>query len=83
MTAPRPASEAPFPYGWQGAVCYFELGDDGVPLQARVRDDLRDMVRRALVDEVRIFAAWPGAYRTDLFVIDEPKRLADAIGLDA
>lgn len=76
------ASEAPFPYGWPGGVCYLVLVD-GAPQQIRGRDGLRAAVTDALVGEVTIYAAWPGQFRTDLFVIDRPELLAEAIGVEA
>lgn len=81
MDAPRSAKQSDFPYGHAGGrVCYFEM-HDGALAQARYRDDLRGAVRRALAGESAIFAAWPGTYRTDLFVIDDLPALAEQIGL--
>lgn len=76
----RLASEAPFPYGWPGRVCYFVL-IDGLPTQINGRHDLRQAVSAALGGNERIYATWPGQFRSDLFLIDEPARLAEAIGL--
>jgi hypothetical protein len=75
----RLASEAPFPYGWPGKVCYFTL--DPLLTSVRDRDGMRAAVRAALAGDVEIYAAWPGQYRTDLFHIDQPQRLAEAIGV--
>jgi hypothetical protein len=78
----RSASEAPFPYGWPGKVCYFALDPLNFALTSvRDRDGMRAAVRAALAGDVEIFAAWPGQYRTDLFHIDQPQRLAEAIGV--
>ena len=74
------ASEAPFPYGWPGRVCYIECRGDELPEQIRSRDTFRDAVARALRGESTLLAAWPGQYRTDLFYIDKPELLAEAIG---
>jgi hypothetical protein len=80
MMPPRPASEAPFPYGHAGgSVCYMELGPDGLR-QCRTRGDLRDAVKRAQAGESEIMAVWPGQYRSDLFIIDDLAALAKAIG---
>ena len=74
----RRASEAPFPYGYPGAVCYLELRD-GLLTQIRDRAGIREAVRRAQREESEIFAAWPGEYRTDLFIIDDLDKLAEAV----
>jgi hypothetical protein len=74
----RPRSAAAvegFPYGWPGLVCYF----DAEHRQAHTRDDLRGMVSRALAGQTTIYAVWPGEYRSDLFVIDDPAKLHEAI----
>ena len=75
------ASDHPFPYGWPGRVCYFRL-DLGVPVQLRTRDEFRQAVSNALVGDACIYATWPGQHRTDLFWIDAPERLAEAIGVE-
>jgi hypothetical protein len=77
VTAPRPASESPFPYASR-AVCYFHVVN-GVPEQVSGKTALRE----ALADGLRLFAAWPGQWRTDLFVIDRPELLAEAISTEA
>lgn len=79
MTA-RLASESPFPYGWPGRVCYFTVDAAFTPRQIRTRDELRQALDFALTDSVLIYATWPGQHRTDLFAIDRPELLADAIG---
>lgn len=70
----RLASEAPFPYG-SAHVCYFRLVD-GLPEQVKGRPALREAVGRG----DRLFAVWPGEYRSDLFEIDDADLLAAAIG---
>lgn len=77
------ASEAPFPYGWPGWICYFVMTDEGSLTQLKTRPDFRQAVSDALSGGAPIFAAWPGQYRTDLFLIDEPHWLAVAIGVAA
>jgi hypothetical protein len=75
------ASEAPFPYGWPGHVLYMEQHRAELVSQLQTRDQLRGAVLRALAGDSHLLAAWPGQYRTDLFVIDKPELLAEAIGL--
>lgn len=70
----RPASESPFPYG-SASICYFTV-TDGVPEQVKGRPALRG----AIANGCELYAAWPGQFRTDLFVIDKPALLRDAIG---
>lgn len=77
----RNASKTSFPYGWPGRVSYFTVGGDGLPAQIRTRDEMRQAVAEALAGGRFIFAAWPGEFRTDLFLIDLPALLAEAIGL--
>ncbi len=79
MSAPRPASESPFPYGWPGKVAYFYVTVAWEPRQIRTRDEMRAALDAALDDEVLLYATWPGQHRTDLFVIDQPQLLAKAI----
>ena len=77
----RLATEADyFPYGWPGkTVCYIHIADDGVVRQFRYRDDLRSFLANPTG---RLFAAWPGEWRTDLFLID-PAVMAEAIEVNA
>lgn len=82
------ASEAPFPYGYgDGSVCYFTLrlvDEIQVPIQLpRFRATFRLAVEDAIKYGTTIYAVWPGQYRSDLFVIDKPELLAEAIGLVA
>lgn len=82
MSSARKASEAPFPYGWPGRISYFIVGLDSV-YQLTTRDEMRETVMEALAGDVEIFAAWPGQYRTDVFWIDRPELLAEAIQVAA
>lgn len=69
-----------FPYGYPGLICYFELRD-GALSQLRDRASLREATVRAHRVESTLFAAWPGAYRTDVFHIDNPALLAPHINV--
>lgn len=77
----RPASAAPFPYGYPGIVCYLEQSGTAIS-QMHTRGDLRDAVRRAHAGESRLLAVWPGQYRSDAFVIDDLAALAEEIKVD-
>lgn len=80
MSEPRKASEAPFPYGYPGMVCYIEQTIDGGALrQCSGRGEIRQAVRRARLGESRLFAVWPGQYSSDLFEIDELEHLAEKV----
>lgn len=70
----KAASGTPFPYASR-RVCYFRLFD-GLPVQVSGKVELRAAVNNG----EQLFAAWPGEWRTDLFVIDDPAELLDAIG---
>lgn len=80
MTDIRLASDNRFPYDWPGHVCYLELRDDQIEW-LKTRDETRAAVTRACTGESVIYAAWPGQWKTDLFVIDDPQQLADALGM--
>jgi len=71
----------PFPYGFPGKVCYIEQAGETFN-QIGPRDEMRAAVRRALAGSCRIFAVWPGNYRSDLFLIDDIPALASATGVE-
>lgn len=77
----RLASDAPFPYGYPGRVCYLEQSGENV-VQCASRDELREAVTRARRGESRLLAVWPGEYRSDLFLIDDLDAMATAVGVD-
>lgn len=83
MTEIRRTSETDiaFPHGWEGGLCYFELRN-GEVIKPQGRNSVRDAVRRAYAGESLLFCAWPGQWRTDLFVIDDLKAAAEALGVD-
>lgn len=76
----RLASESSFPFGWPDIVAYFTIDETG-PVKLHTRDQMRAAVRSALKGETTIYAAWPGRFRTDLFLIDNVAELAAAIGV--
>lgn len=74
----RVAAEEPdFPYSWPGLICYIHISDEGVVSKLHTRDDLRVFLSDP---SGRLFAAWPGRYRTDLFLID-PAVMKNQMGL--
>lgn len=71
MTEPRTTSTTPeFPFK-SARVCYLEVKPDGTVSQLRYADEKREALARAEAGESRVYAAWPGEYRTDLFLVDE------------
>lgn len=76
--APRIAADEPdFPYTWPGLMCYIVVSDDGAVTKLHGRGDLREFLD---APTGRLFAAWPGRYRTDLFLVD-PAVMKDKMGL--
>ena len=66
-----------FPYGYPGMVCYIEAPASGGLRHIDGRTTMREAVKRAQRGESRIYAAWPGQYRTHLFFIDDLDALAE------
>ncbi|AYM40368.1 hypothetical protein BKG75_12985 [Mycobacteroides chelonae] len=83
MTEIRKTSETDisFPHGWDGGLCYFEI-QKGELLWTKGRNEIRDAVRRAYAKQSQLYCAWPGKYRTDLFLVDDLKAAAEALGVD-
>jgi len=81
MMSGVPRKAGCFPYGYPGAVCYIEVSGAGGLRQIQGRGEIRDAVVRAERGESRIYAAWPGQYRTDLFFIDDLPALKAAASL--
>ena len=69
------ASGSDFPYR-SSTVCYIEVGKDGAVTQGVSAEAWK----RAKDGESRLFAVWPGQWRSDLFVIDDLDELAGAFG---
>jgi hypothetical protein len=80
MTQPQRASDVQyFPYGYPGGVCYIEQKGEHLT-QCRTRPEIREAVARVRAGDSQLFAAWPGQYRTDLFLIDDIEALAAKVG---
>lgn len=75
---PRSASASgkDFPYA-SATTCYIEIRNDGSVTHG-VDKGTYD---RACSGESRLFAVWPGQWRSDLFVIDDLDEYAKAVGL--
>lgn len=65
-----------FPYT-SGTTCVIEVHSDGTVTQGGGAE----AYKRALAGTSRLFAAWPGQWRTDLFAIDDLDEYARALGL--
>lgn len=78
----RSAKEtAKFPYSSR-QICYIEVDNSGKVTQ--VSDNFTDIsaaYHNAVNKESKIYAVWPGNYRSDLFEIDNLDALADAFGV--
>jgi hypothetical protein len=65
-----------FPYD-EPTVCYIEVRNDG-----RVEYGPPDGgYERALAGESRLYAVWPGSWKSDLFTIDDLNEYARAVGI--
>ncbi|WP_093500185.1 hypothetical protein [Streptomyces sp. Ag109_O5-10] len=75
---PRSAAAAgkDFPYTLD-TTCYIEVHEDGRVTQGAGPD----AYQRAVAGESRLFAVWPGQWRSDLFVIDDLDEFARAHGI--
>lgn len=67
---------AEFPYKL-GAMCYIEVLANG---EVRFGKD-HEAYKRALAGQSRLYAAWPGQWRSDLFAIDDLTPYARAFGI--
>jgi len=73
-----------FPYR-SSVNCYIEVSPDGIVrnIAHRNKSDINEVkaaYTRVCNRESRLFCAWPGNYRTDLFEIDDLDAFADAFG---
>jgi len=81
MSFPRSAKDSPFPYA-SPRVCYLALDQEGTLSQVDTHfAAVCDAYRRAAEGEIRLYAVWPGQYRSDLFEIDDLNAFADAFGV--
>ncbi|WP_207945104.1 hypothetical protein [Actinomadura rubrisoli] len=65
-----------FPYGLS-TMCYIEVRSDGTVTYGRDAGTYQ----RARDGESRLFAAWPGKWKSALFVIDDLDQYAKAFGI--
>lgn len=70
-----------FPYKGK-TVCYFAVDMQGNVSQIRYLDQMAEAYARAVKQEIKIYAVWPGNYRSDLFEIDDLNAFADAFGVE-
>jgi len=70
-----------FPYR-SATVCYIEVDNSGKVSQvSNSIASISASYHNAINGQVRIYAVWPGNYRSDLFEIDNLDALADAFGV--
>ncbi|GAA2442511.1 hypothetical protein GCM10010191_68540 [Actinomadura vinacea] len=65
-----------FPYGLS-TMCYIEVRSDGTVTHGRDAGTYQ----RARDGESRLFAVWPGKWKSDLFAIDDLDQYAKAFGI--
>ncbi|MGW5094240.1 hypothetical protein ACWEQ1_05145 [Streptomyces nodosus] len=75
-TAAAAAADKDFPYTLS-TTCYIEAHNDGRITQGAGMD----AYQRAVAGESRLFAVWPGQWRSDLFAIDDLDEFARAQGI--
>ena len=68
-----------FPYS-SSLICYFEVRSNGEVEQIG-KESAREAYVRATDNHSKIFAVWPGNWRSDLFVIDDLNAFADAFDI--
>lgn len=71
---------ANFPYKAQN-VCYVYVGNDGTVTCPHYKPERQDAVRNVAAGKGRLFGAWPGNYRTDLFPLTDIHALRLAFGV--
>ena len=73
MSGTRKASEVRdmmFPY-YRQDVCFFEAYPDGTLSQLHTKTEKREAAERMAQGKCKIYAVWPGQWRSDLFEIDD------------
>lgn len=74
----RSAKEAGcFPYG-SNTVCFMEVSANGEIKQLCDYTAKRNAYMNALSGTSKIYAVWPGRWRSDLFIIDDLDAFCDA-----
>ncbi|MHC1717202.1 MAG: hypothetical protein AB9883_00885 [Acidaminococcaceae bacterium] len=76
---------AEFPYN-SSLICYFEVDKRGntAKIYHKNKSDrpcLLDAYKRAIAEEIVIYAVWPGRWSSDLFMIDNLDIFAKKFGL--
>lgn len=66
-----------FPYG-STVVCYIEAFPNGEVRQLSTKPEKLTAYFNALSGASKLFAVWPGRWRSDLFVIDDLEAFCDA-----
>ncbi len=70
-----------FPYS-SGRICYIAVDGNGNAAQLdHSFTSITAAYHNAVSQQVRIYAVWPGQYRSDLFEIDDLNAFADAFGV--
>lgn len=71
-----------FPYT-SNTLCYIEVGKDGNVNQVHcAKEDMISAYKKIVSGTAILYAVWPGKYRSDLFIIDDPHALANAFCIE-
>ena len=66
-----------FPYAAK-TVCCFEVWADGrIEQVERTKTAMREVYERVKKEETKMYAVWPGQWRSDLFIIDDLEKWAE------
>lgn len=71
-----------FPYAAK-TVCYILVTSSGEIQQVHhTKDELAEAYAEANEGRAKLYAVWPGQWRSDLFIIDDLNAFADALGIE-
>lgn len=74
----RLASEVEDGFPYRGKAIGYVVIADGEISSPQYVGERRDAAKALRDGKAQVFAVWPGAYRSDLFVIDDPGAFFDA-----
>jgi len=67
-----------FPYRSK-LVCYFEVDAQGKTIQMQTNQtEAANVYHRVMKGKTKLYAVWPGQWRSDLFAIDDMVTFAEA-----
>lgn len=60
-----------FPYGATTVCCFEVWGDGRIQQVERTKSSMCESYERVKSGETKMYAVWPGQWRSDLFIIDD------------